>query len=305
MSGLGETQCGPNLPTFSRGQKVGGGRFMLMRPLGRGPAGMVWLAEDEDLKRSVAVKFLPRAIGGDDFWAEIARAQKLVHPHIVRIHALCEENPTLAFIAMEHVDGLTLSALRLQEENRFLKWSFLEPLVMQLCEALEHAHGEKIFHGNLKPSNLMVTHDGKLKVTDFGMPGSPPYISPQQLDSGKAQMTDDVYALGAVLYEMLTSKPLFYTGDIAEQMRQTTPTLIAERIENFKLANSVPTHVRAAIESCVAKDAVERPQSAGAVAKLLREEPPEIFRKEDEASARGEKTKEGNSFGRWFRWLKG
>lgn len=271
MNGMGETQFGPGLPSFSRGQKVGGKRFMLMRPLGRGAESVVWLAEDEDRRQSVAAKFLHKSRGDDQFWEAIARTQKLTHPHIVRIHALCEENESLVFIAREHVDGLTLTARRLQETDQFLRWNFLEPLVFQLCDALEYAHAQNIIHGNLKPTNIFLDQAGKVKLADFAMPGSIPHISPQRLNNVPLEARDDVYALGAVLYELLTGKPLFFGSDIGHQVQNLKPTPLEERLGESRSINLVPPHVCALIEWCLVKDASERPQSVKEFADELRE----------------------------------
>ncbi len=123
--------------------------------------GVVWLAQDERLQESVALKFVPPEIRADpvaleDLRRETARSHKLAHPNIVRIHDLHEEPGGMAFIAMEYVDGPTLAGLRLQQPERVLSWEFLRPLVQQLCAALDYAHGGKISHRDLKPANVMM-----------------------------------------------------------------------------------------------------------------------------------------------------
>lgn len=205
------------------GQRVGGGRFLLSRLLGRGGMGEVWLAQDVRLNEPVALKFLPPEIRGDaraldELRRETARSHRLTHPNIVRLHDFHEFAGEPAFIAMEYIDGPTLAVLALQQGNRVLSWEFLQPLAGQLCAALEYAHGEQIVHRDLKPANLMVDGKGRLKLADFGIAatvsdsvsrmsqrqatsGTLLYMSPQQLAGKRAQPADDIYALGATPYE--------------------------------------------------------------------------------------------------------
>src|SRR5438445_3830965 len=138
------------------GQRVSGGRFALVQPLGRGGMGEVWLAQDERLHEPVALKFLPPDVRADpvaldDLRRETARSHKLAHPNIVRIHDLHEDAGGQAFIAMEFVDGPTLLALRIDQPNRVLPWDYLKSLIQQLCTALEYAHSEDLIHRDLKP----------------------------------------------------------------------------------------------------------------------------------------------------------
>ncbi|HWF19802.1 MAG TPA: bifunctional serine/threonine-protein kinase/formylglycine-generating enzyme family protein [Verrucomicrobiae bacterium] len=308
MNGDDETRAAQN--PFARGQKIAGGRFTLLRPIGRGGMGEVWLAQDERLHESVALKFLPRSIRGDatsldDLLRETARSHKLSHPNIVRIHDLHEDG-LLAFIAMEYVDGSTLASVRLQSSDRLLRWDYLEPLVVQLCGALEYAHGQKIIHRDLKPSNIMVDSRGNVKLADFGIAatvtdtmsrvslrhatsGTALYMSPQQMNGEKPRPTDDIYAMGATLYELLSSKPPFYTGDISHQVRNITVPSLEQRLAELEVTNDVPPNVSALIVSCLAKDAIARPQSAAAFLEQLQNPAPETrFTQTQESNASAE-----------------
>jgi len=277
--------------------KVAGGRYSLRRMLGRGGMGIVWLAFDERLKREVALKFLPPQIKADpvaldDLRRETARSQNLTHPNIVRIHDLYEANDEDPFISMEFVDGQNLGAFRVQQTERVLTWTYLEPLVMQLCSALEYAHGEGIIHRDLKPANVMVDQAGRLKLADFGIAravtdtmsrdsiakttGTLLYMSPQQLDGGLPKITDDIYGVGATLYELLTSKPPFYTGDLPHQVRNLPPRSLRQRLRELHLTNDIPEHVEEVIAACLSKNEGDRPNRAREVADWLitRRRPP-------------------------------
>ena len=272
-------------------QSLADGRFVLVRPLGRGGMGEVWLARDERLNEPVALKFLPPEIRGDlaaldDLRRETSRSRKLTHPNIVRIHDLHEEIGGTPFIVMEYVDGQTLAGLRIEQEARVLSWEYLRPLVQQLCAALDYAHTEKVVHRDLKPANIMVDSRGRLKLADFGIAavmtdsmsrisvrqtasGTLVFMSPQQLAGKSAQASDDIYALGATLYELLTSRTPFYTGDLTHQILNEPTEPIAERLEALGVINEVPSEVSAMIMACLSKERDQRPPSALAVAEWI------------------------------------
>src|SRR5262249_50348921 len=190
------------------------------------------------------------------------------------------------FISMEFVDGPNLHALRARRHGRVLTWEFLEPLVRQLCAALAYAHEEKLIHRDLKPGNLMLDSNERLKLADFGLSrmvsdsmsvlsnrdqtsGTLGYMSPQQGDGRKLQITDDVYSLGATLYELLTSTPPFHSGDIGYQLRHVTPDPLEQRLADLELTNAIPASVATMILACLAKEPEQRPQSAKAVLQWL------------------------------------
>ena len=246
---------------FAVGQKVGQGRFTLVRFLGKGGMGIVWLAEDSRLRQQVALKFLPTEIRADpdaldDMRRETVRSIKLTHSHIIRIHDL-HEYPDELFIAMEFVEGSTLSAFKREQPQRFVSWERLRPLLRQLCDALDYAHGENVIHRDLKPANMMLDVRGRLKLADFGIAavlsdslsrvsvkhttsGTLAYMSPQQMNGQKPQPSDDLYALGATFYELLTSKPPFYQGDLIHQVQNIQPPPMTERLADLELTNKIP-----------------------------------------------------------------
>ncbi|MBI1841501.1 MAG: serine/threonine protein kinase, partial [Verrucomicrobia bacterium] len=263
--------------------RVDGGRFLLKRQLGRGGMGIVWLAYDERLRREVALKLLPPQIrfdaaSLDDLRRETSRSQKLTHPNILRIHDLHEPEGETPFISMEYVNGSDLGSLRVARPERTLTWDFLKQPLVQLCEALICAHAEGIVHRDLKPANIMIDQAGRLKLADFGIAramtdtlsrssvgqtsGTLLYMSPQQLDGSKAQPTDDIYGIGTTFYELFTSKPPFFTGDLLHQIRTSPPKPFQERLEEFGLKNEIPAHIEELILTCLSKQGSERPQSA-------------------------------------------
>jgi serine/threonine protein kinase len=279
------------MASLEPGFLVGNGRFTLIRLIGRGGMGVVWLARDESLREDVALKFLPQEIrfdaaALDDLRRETARARKLTHPNIIRIHDLYKDERE-AFISMEYIDGPNLADLRVGQPERVFTWIFLEPLVKQLCDALDYAHGEKVVHRDLKPANMMLDSRGRLKLSDFGIAaqvsdsvsrvsmirhgqsGTITYMSPQQMDGKLPQVTDDIYALGATLYELLASRPPFFTGDIAHQVRNLLPQPLDERLAELGIENEVPASLRALIMACLGKTPEQRPSSARAVAEWI------------------------------------
>lgn len=267
-------------------------RFTLQKVLGRGGMGIVWLARDERLDRHVALKLVPDAVSFDpsakeDLKRETRKSLMLTHPNIVRIFDFIEDE-TAAAISMEYVDGATLSHLRVQKPRRCFEVSELEPWVMSLCDALAYAHeSARVIHRDLKPANLMVNSRSELKITDFGIActlresmravsvhtssGTLNYMSPQQMLGEDPVPADDIYALGATLYEMLSSKPPFYGGDVASQVREVVAPTITQRREKFEIRGEpIPKHWEETIAACLAKNPDHRPRNAADVARKLR-----------------------------------
>ena len=207
------------------GTKVAG-RFVIERPLGAGGMGAVYLARDEQLGESVALKVIAGMALLDPGSAERLRreaslARKISHPNVVRMHDLGEEHGLL-FVSMEYVAGESLGA-RIQRLGT-LTPAQLRPLVAQLCEGLSAAHAVGIVHRDLKPANVLIDANDRVKLIDFGIArgdlqagmtatnmvvGTPEYMAPEQVRGGAVDARTDVYALGAVLYHALTGRPPF------------------------------------------------------------------------------------------------
>ncbi len=273
---------------FHPGRKLGAGRYVLERELGRGGMGVVWLAGDTELGEPVALKFIPSEIRNDamaldDMRRETLKSRRLTHPHIARIHDFCNFEGEPPFITMEFMDGPNLSALQVEQPGRVFDWETVLPWLKQLCSALQYAHEENVVHRDIKPGNLMLDSRGRIKLCDFGLAatiadsmsratrdmgssGTPPYMSPQQLDGGAPSPADDVYSLGATLYELFTGKPPFHSGDIPHQIRSIAPTTIPDKLAELDVVNPLPEAAMALVMQCLVKNPVHRPAGAAAIA---------------------------------------
>lgn len=278
------------------------GRYRLQKELGRGGMGVVWLALDTRVEVTVALKFLPDVVARDaesveELKRELRRGLNLTHPSIVRVYSF-EQDETGAALAMEYVDGPTLSSLKLKRPGACFECAELLPYVEQLCAALDYAHHDaRIVHRDLKPRNLMLNSKGKLKIADFGVAtsiaetlsrtamrndgsGTPPYMSPQQAFGENPSPSDDIYSLGATLYELLTGRPPFYQGNILAQVQQRVPPSMSDRRAVLKVLDreAIPEHWEKTVAACLAKHPEDRPQRAAEVFEFLsgKRPPPEV-----------------------------
>src|SRR5438128_4880800 len=225
---------------------------------------------------------------------ETKRSIELTHPHIVRIHDFIH-NERSGCISMEYIDGETLSNLRAEKEKRVFEPDEIATWISQLCDALDYAHNRpKVIHCDLKPANLMVNQRGNLKVTDFGIArslgdsvsrltveqgrsGTLVYMSPQQLNGERCTHLDDINSLAASIYELLTSKPPFYSGNIDRQICERVAPSMTERRKELDIEPALVSQVwEDAVAACLAKDPSRRPQSAAEVAQRLQLASPQI-----------------------------
>ncbi|MEB2323216.1 MAG: serine/threonine-protein kinase, partial [Sorangiineae bacterium] len=202
-----------------------GTRYRLTRELGRGGMGVVYEAFHVDLGRTVALKVLPAEHSGaahqERLRAEARALSRLRHENLVMLHDFGVTADGRPYYAMERLEGETL-AERLEREHA-LDWREAARLGIQACRALEAAHAAGLVHRDLKPANLFVTRAGELKLLDFGVArsaddgaerelgdgalafyGTPEYSAPEQLSGGEPDARSDLYALGAVLYQLVT-----------------------------------------------------------------------------------------------------
>jgi serine/threonine protein kinase len=270
-------------------------RFELLREVERAETGPVWLVRDHGVERQegqVALKFLPELVSGDKpsmerLKNEIDLRTALKHSNILRIHGLVKGRKSVA-IQMEYSGGQTLTQLRLTRPGQIFDVRDLEAWVKELCAALDYAHKEVgVVHGEIKPSNLIVSPAGSLMLKDFGIANCIkdsirrltgtldtgdmlPYQSPQQAAGERPAITDDIYSLGATIYEFLTSDPPFHPGDHAGPVSGQIPSSIAQRrIELEKKGEPVPKNWEETVAACLGTDPAQRPQSANEVARRL------------------------------------
>jgi serine/threonine protein kinase len=275
---------------FAVGQRVFE-RYYLKRSLGAGGMGVVWLAHDRVLEQPIALKFLaPHLLADraelDRLKAETRRSLKLAHPNIVRIHDFIQ-TPQGVAVAMEYVDGWSLWSLKVDKPNQIFTTDEIAPWIRELCSALHYAHTEVgLVHRDVKPANLLINSRGQLKITDFGLSRELPrgpvhaaptgvvgtdwYMSPQQWTGDPPAVADDLYSLGATIYELLTGKPPFHDGDIFQQLHQIVPPSMTDRLFEFGISDTfIPLAWEEAIAACLAKDAARRPVSARELAVRL------------------------------------
>jgi serine/threonine protein kinase len=264
--------------------KIFAGRFELQRELSNDCAGSVWLAEEYSGQHQVALTFLPDVLTGDsgaldDLKKEVRARINLRHPNLARMYALVEDEGRVA-VSMEHVDGQNLSQLRLSKQSQVFEAKDLGTWVKELCSALEHLHKEaRLIHGAIQPNCLIVNPAGSLQLADLGLGrlindwlirliggpgtnGTLAYSSPQRARGEKLMVADDVYSLGASLYELLTGNPPFYQGDIRAQIEeQSAPSIAERRIQLGIVGELIPNNWEETIAACLAKQASQRPKS--------------------------------------------
>ena len=257
------------------------GRYELVRPLGHGAMATVDLAHDAELDRPVALKRLAENLARDEdlerrFLREARLAARLAHPNVVRVFDVGEDDGR-PFIAMEYVEGATLAEL-IARRGR-VPPAEAARLGTQMCAGLAAAHAAGLVHRDVKPQNLLLGTDGVLKLGDFGIAaghegtrltlegtvlGTAGYLAPEQARGERVTAAADIYAVGAVLYELLTGEPSRTVGSLAE--------LAADGFRSPDLASRVPEappELVAAVTACLSVRPEDRPPSAAALAQLL------------------------------------
>ncbi len=268
----------------SAGEYRGGGRYRIIKQLGRGGMGVVYLALDEQLNEEVALKSFPPEMAVDesaldDMKREVQKSRKLSHPNIIRMHDFVNPPGEDPFVTMEYVQGQELADMRHDQPNDVFQWENLQDYILQLCDALTTAHNENTVHRDLKPTQMMINTEGRLKLCDFGIAASMAdslsfssmkhavsgtllFMSPQQMNGEVPRATDDIYALGATLYDLLTGKPPFYTGNVNQQVMNRVPVSMNSRLKEFGLEGKVPDYVDQLVLACLAKESAHRLASA-------------------------------------------
>ncbi|MEU3606054.1 serine/threonine-protein kinase [Streptomyces sp. NPDC035033] len=261
------------------------GRYRLGDMLGQGGMGAVWRARDLLLDRDVAVKrLLLTGLSGDDeamqrFAREAKLTARIAHPSVPAVHDWGTDGGPHApgpYLVMELVRGKDLH--RLLKEGRGFSAAEAADITVQIADALVHAHHRDVVHRDLKPSNVMLTEDGRVKVMDFGiaaavrpgasdpritgtggMPGTPGFISPEQIQGAQATPRSDLYALGCLLYEVLTGKPPFTAESpwslMSLHVREPAPSVAESR-------SDLPGELVALVARLLLKEPENRPSTA-------------------------------------------
>ena len=263
------------------------GPYEIAKPIGRGGMGTVYEAVDHGTGRSVAVKTLAAHLGDDPglrkrFAAEIETLKSLQHPCIVQLLAFGEEDGQ-PYFAMELVRGRSLE--QMLRSGRTFDWRETVGIAIDITRALKSAHDHGVVHRDLKPANLLFPEepsaDAAVKLADFGIArlfgsschtmagtivGTAEYMAPEQATGGPVDHRVDLYALGLVIYAMLTGRPPFHGGeatDIIRRQRTEAPPRVSTRVAG------IPTELDALIDRLLAKEPAKRPASALAVGRML------------------------------------
>jgi Tol biopolymer transport system component len=286
--------------TLSAGSRLG--PYEILSPLGAGGMGEVWRARDTKLGREVALKVLPDAVARDPerlqrFEREAQVLASLNHPHIAAIHGV-EDSTDVKALVLELVEGETLQE-RLQRGPLPLEEAL--PVARQIAEALEAAHERGVVHRDLKPANVKLTPDGSVKVLDFGLAkaldpgtmgalspstsptlmnsptltaagtqmgvilGTAAYMSPEQAKGRPVDKRADVWAYGALVYEMLTGERLF----AGESVVETLAAVMRQDIDLGRLPGEVPPALRELLRRCLERDPKIRLRDIGEARILL------------------------------------
>ena len=266
------------------------GRYEIVRELGKGAMGVVYLAKDPLIGRLVALKTI-RATRGDDeetrefqqrFIREAQAAGILNHPSIVTVHDIGQDEPTgTTFIAMEYVEGHNLKEIL--QQGRPLSFDEIGDIAAQVAEALDFAHSKGIVHRDVKPANIIVLEGNRAKITDFGIAkiasggnltttgqflGTPNYMAPEQIRGAAVDGRTDLFSLGICIYECLTRRKPFG----GESLTSISYKIVHEAFPPLHDVNpQIPDGYADVVALCLAKDPGHRYQRGRDLAVALRQ----------------------------------
>jgi serine/threonine-protein kinase len=265
-----------------RSSSIRFGRYKLVKMLGRGSMGEVFLALDEKLDRHVALKIVPRDMLRDEdlmrrFTREARALAKIQHPNVVQVYDV-DDVKGRPYMVMEFVDGPNLDHV-IRTAGRIAPRPFAK-IAHDACCGLAHAHRAGFVHRDVKPGNILLTQGGMAKLSDFGLVyesrhgetttltgmllGTPYYISPEAAEGRRADIRSDVYSLGVTFYHMLAGRRPFEGGGAL--------TIALKHIECTapSMPRDVPKGLAALVERMIQKRPQDRPQTVAEVAKELR-----------------------------------
>ena len=262
-----------------------GGRYKLLSAVGRGGMGIVYKAEDTKLRRMVAFKFLPETIAGDSqakkrFLREAQAAAILDHPNICPVYEVDEAEDEM-YLTMALIEGQSLKE-RIAEGP--LPLIEVLNITAQVCEGLRAAHERGVVHRDIKPANIMLSREGHVRITDFGLAsleggvdltrprtilGTPAYMSPEQVRGEKTDQRTDIWSLGVTLFEMATGRRPF----VAESVEDVREGILNDAPPTPSLLRpGIPPGLDEVILGCLRKKAEERFQDIEGVLSALQSE---------------------------------
>ncbi|MBH0182751.1 MAG: serine/threonine protein kinase [Nitrospira sp.] len=283
----GEIEAGTAILNANKNPPSTLGRYRILRELGRGAMGVVYLGKDPTIQRFVAIKTMRfDKIDADDklqeiktrFFREAESTGRLSHPNIVTIYDAGEEDH-LVYIAMELLQGSTLKEW--SHPHNLMPVSKLIPILATVADAMDYAHRQGVVHRDIKPANIMLTADHVVKVMDFGIAtmassartktetvlGTPTYMSPEQIAGKKVDGRSDIYSLGIVMFELLTGHPPFKADNLSALLYAITHT---PPLRLSAVRADLPPLIQDVLTCALQKDPVRRYRTGGEFAQALR-----------------------------------
>lgn len=287
---MGQRRAGARKMLFEGGlQKPTLGRYQVIKEIGRGAMGVVYLGRDPKIGRTVAIKTMSLADEFDArvyeevsqrFYREAETAGRLNHPNIVTIYDVGDDQG-LAYIAMDFLSGEPLEDFAVP--GKLLPLNEVISITIKVAEALDYAHSQNVVHRDIKPGNILYEREsGRLKITDFGIAsltdvsktrtgtilGSPSYMSPEQVSGRKVDGRSDIYSLGVTFYQLLRGELPFESSSLTGLMfkiaNETHPDVTFLRPD-------IPVTIKAVIDKALQKNASDRYATGADLAKALRE----------------------------------
>ncbi|MGB7063271.1 MAG: protein kinase [Candidatus Zixiibacteriota bacterium] len=264
--------------------------YKILKKIGSGGMGEVYLAQDTKLRRKVALKFLPSEYSSESelrtrFMREAQAAAALNHPNVVTVHEVAEHEGRL-YIAMEYVEGESLKDLIVRKE---LSIGEVLDMALQISEGLAVAHGAQIVHRDVKPQNILMGRDGRVRICDFGLAkakrdvtltqtgstlGTVAYMSPEQARGEEVDHRTDIWALGVVVYEMLTGQMPF-KGEHEQAVMCSIINEDPELLTSFR--TDIPRYVEQVVSKALEKDQTRRYQNIQEILQDLKTSPASIL----------------------------